>query len=146
MLTGMQPSIMLLTPTMAQKPWIRLSNNYRYLPRRCSLTLSQVAALPIEEFLPDTFQKCLFQNFKQTSFNRVYSDFVPSYDPHRWFTLSRPKSQQSQIPRGWYSLCEWESWGVYSARKKQSPHSWLWNIKWNGIIHRLDLLVTRSCP
>ena len=33
----------------------------------------------IEEFLPDAFQKYLFQNFKQTAFNRVYNDFVPSY-------------------------------------------------------------------
>ena len=77
MLIGMQPSIVVLTPTMALKLWIRLK--YSHLPRRRSLTLSQVAALLIEEFLPDAFQKYLFQNFKQTAFNRVYNDSVPSY-------------------------------------------------------------------
>ena len=55
------------------------ARKYSYLPRRRSLTLSQVAALLIEEFLPDAFQKYLFQNFKQTAFNRVYNDFVPSH-------------------------------------------------------------------
>ena len=46
---------------------------YSYLPRHHSLTLSQVAALP------DAFQKYPFQNFKQTAFNRICNDFVPSY-------------------------------------------------------------------
>ena len=43
---------------------------YGYLPKRRSLTLSQIVTLLLEQFLPDCYQKYLFQNFKLTSFNR----------------------------------------------------------------------------
>ena len=52
---------------------------YGYLPKRRSLTLSQIVTLLLEQFLPDCYQKYLFQNFKLTSFNRSYKAFVPSY-------------------------------------------------------------------
>ena len=52
---------------------------YGYLPKRRSLTLSQIVTLLLEQFLPDCYQKYLFQNFKLTSFNRSYKTFVPSY-------------------------------------------------------------------
>ena len=52
---------------------------YGYLPKRSSLTPSQIVILLLEQFLPDCYQKYLFQNFKLTSFNRSYKTFVPSY-------------------------------------------------------------------
>ena len=52
---------------------------YGYLPKRRSLTLSQIVTLLLEQLLPDCYQKYLFQNFKLTSFNRLYKAFVPCY-------------------------------------------------------------------
>ena len=48
---------------------------YGYLPKRRSLTLSQIVTLLLEQFLPDCYQKYLFQNFKLTYFNRSYKTF-----------------------------------------------------------------------
>ena len=37
---------------------------YSYLPKRKSLTLSGIASLLIDRFLPDMWQKYVFQNYK----------------------------------------------------------------------------------
>lgn len=52
---------------------------YSFLPRKKSLTLSKTISLLIDDFLPISYQKCLYQNYKQSSHYRSYKDFVPDY-------------------------------------------------------------------
>ena len=52
---------------------------YSYLPRKKSMTLSSIVTLIIETFLPESHQKYLFLNYKQSSEYRSYKDFVPEY-------------------------------------------------------------------
>ena len=49
---------------------------YSYLPRKKAMTLSAIATLIIEYFLPDTYQKYLFLNYKQSGQYRSYKSFV----------------------------------------------------------------------
>ena len=49
---------------------------YNYLPHNKNMTLS---ALIVEKFLPDSYQKYLFLNYKQSDMYRTYKSFVPSY-------------------------------------------------------------------
>lgn len=59
---------------------------YSYLPKRKSLTLSGIATLLIDHFLPDMWQKYVFQNFKLSEEYRGYSKEIPDY------LKGRPKS------------------------------------------------------
>jgi len=43
------------------------------------MTLSAAATLIIEKFLPDSHQKYLFLNYKQSGVYRTYKSFIPSY-------------------------------------------------------------------
>ena len=52
---------------------------YSFLPRKKSLTLSKTISLLIDDFLPISHQKYLFQNYKQSSQYRSYKGFVPDY-------------------------------------------------------------------
>ena len=52
---------------------------YSYLPKRKSTTLSAVATLLVEDFLPECRKSYLFNNYKQSSAYRSYKDFVPEY-------------------------------------------------------------------
>ena len=52
---------------------------YSYLPKRKRLSLSSIIVLLVQEFLPDTHRKYLFENFKMTSDYRQYKSFVPDY-------------------------------------------------------------------
>ena len=52
---------------------------YNYLPRKKSMTLSAIVILIVESFLPETYQKYLFENYKQSSQYRSYKAFVPEY-------------------------------------------------------------------
>ena len=52
---------------------------YSFLPRKKSLTLSKTISLLIDDFLPISHQKYLFQNYKQSSQYRSYKSFVPDY-------------------------------------------------------------------
>ena len=52
---------------------------YSYLPRKKSMTLSSIITLITETFLPESHQKYLFLNYKQSSQYRSYKDFVPEY-------------------------------------------------------------------
>lgn len=52
---------------------------YSFLPRKKSLTLSRTVSLVVEDFLPVSYQKYLFQNYKQSSQYRSYKSFVPEY-------------------------------------------------------------------
>lgn len=52
---------------------------YSYLPKKKSLTLSGIATLIIENYLPDAHHKYLFQNLQQSSLYRSYNSFVPEY-------------------------------------------------------------------
>jgi len=59
---------------------------YSYLPKRKSLTLSGIASLLMDHFLPDMYQKYVFQNYKISEEYRAYSDNIPPY------LKGRPKS------------------------------------------------------
>ena len=52
---------------------------YSYLPKRKSLTLSGIATLLIDRFLPDMWQKYVFQNYKLSTEYRAYSSDIPTY-------------------------------------------------------------------
>lgn len=43
------------------------------------MTLSAAVTLIVEKFLPDSYQKYLFLNYKQSDMYRTYRSFVPSY-------------------------------------------------------------------
>ena len=55
------------------------SLKYSYLPKRHSMTLSAVATLLVEDFLPEYRKTYLFNNYKQSSAYRTYRDIVPEY-------------------------------------------------------------------
>ena len=52
---------------------------YNFLPRKKAMTLSAIATLIVENFLPDTYQKYLFLNYKQSTQYRSYRSIVPEY-------------------------------------------------------------------
>ena len=52
---------------------------YSYLPKRKSITLSGIASLLIDRFLPDMWQKYVFQNYKLSIEYRAYSKDIPTY-------------------------------------------------------------------
>jgi len=52
---------------------------YNFLPRKKAMTLSAIATLLVESFLPDTYQKYLFLNYKQSTQYRSYRSIVPDY-------------------------------------------------------------------
>ena len=54
------------------------SLKYKFLPRK-PLSLSRVATVIIEEFLPEQQHKYLFLNFLMDSTYRAYNTHVPSY-------------------------------------------------------------------
>lgn len=43
------------------------------------MMLSSIITLIVEVFLPESYQKYLFLNYKQSSHNRTYNSFVPDY-------------------------------------------------------------------
>lgn len=51
---------------------------YKFLPHK-PLSLSRVATVIIEEFLPEQQRKYLFLNFQMDSTYRAYNTRVPSY-------------------------------------------------------------------
>ena len=59
---------------------------YSFLPRKRQMTLSAIATLIVEAFLPETYQKYLFLNYKQSAQYRSYKSFVPE------FLHGRPRS------------------------------------------------------
>ena len=52
---------------------------YSYIPKQKSLSLSGIASLLIERFLPDMYQKYVFQSYKLSEEYRAYNDSIPSY-------------------------------------------------------------------
>lgn len=52
---------------------------YSYLPQRRNITLSCLVEILITSFLPDSYEKYLFQNYKMSYAYRSYSDDVPKY-------------------------------------------------------------------
>lgn len=52
---------------------------YHYLPRKKKMMLSAIITLIVETFLPESYQKYLFLNYKQSSQYRTYNSFVPDY-------------------------------------------------------------------
>ncbi len=52
---------------------------YAYLPRKTSLTLTRIACLIVDQFLPDMYQNYVFQNFKQLNIYRLPSAAIPLY-------------------------------------------------------------------
>lgn len=52
---------------------------YKFMPRRRSITLSNMVLLIVEEFLPEMHSKYLFQNYAMSADYRSYNDFVPNY-------------------------------------------------------------------
>ena len=49
---------------------------YFYLPKHKSLALSGIASLLIDCFLPDMYQKYIFQNYKLSEEYRAYNDLT----------------------------------------------------------------------
>lgn len=43
------------------------------------MTLSSIATILVEDYLPDAYQKYIFQNFQQSPHYRCYSDNIPTY-------------------------------------------------------------------
>ena len=52
---------------------------YHYLPRKKKMMLSSIITLIVEVFLPESYQKYLFLNYKQSSQYRTYNAFVRDY-------------------------------------------------------------------
>ena len=52
---------------------------YSYLPRRKNITLSHLATVLYEEFVPETHHKYLYLNYQMSETYRRYNDFVPDY-------------------------------------------------------------------
>ena len=52
---------------------------YTYLPHRKNINLSHLADIIINNFLPDAYEKYLFQNFKMNPTYRQYRDQIPPY-------------------------------------------------------------------
>jgi hypothetical protein len=52
---------------------------YSYLPRRKNITLSQLAVVLYEEFVPESHQKYLYLNYQMSDTYRKYNDIVPDY-------------------------------------------------------------------
>ena len=97
---------------------------YSYLPKRRSLTLSLIVTLLLEKFLPDCYQKYLFQNFRLTSFNRSYKTFVPCYlhDRPRNVILHCVDRKSSSRKFSENDINQ-QSRRVYSAGKNMCAHS-----------------------
>ena len=66
---------------------------YNYLPHNKNMTLSAAVTLIVEKFLPDSYQKYLFMNYKQSDMYRTYKSFVPILPSRKtpvcYFTLLR---------------------------------------------------------
>lgn len=52
---------------------------YSYIPRRRNINLSQLVDILVTDFLPDSQQKYLFQNYKMNGLYRCYSEKIPPY-------------------------------------------------------------------
>ena len=52
---------------------------YSYLPKKKTMTLSNITTILVEEYLPDAHRKYIFQNFQQSSHYRSYNDNIPSF-------------------------------------------------------------------
>ena len=52
---------------------------YSYLPRRKNITLSQLATVLYDEFIPETHHKYLYLNYQMSDTYRTYNDIVPDY-------------------------------------------------------------------
>ena len=52
---------------------------YSYLPRKKNITLSQLATILYEEFVPEAHHKYLYLNYHMSETYRKYNDFVPDY-------------------------------------------------------------------
>ena len=53
---------------------------YSFLPRqKKAISLSGLITVLVEAFLPESYQKYLFLNYKQSTSYRSYKDFVPEY-------------------------------------------------------------------
>ena len=71
--------MLLLTPISNGTEALNKVLKYNYLPHNKNMTLSATVTLIVEKFLPDSYQKYLFLNYKQSDMYRTYKSFVPSY-------------------------------------------------------------------
>ena len=83
---------------------------YNYLPRRKQITLSEVMTILVETFLPETYQKYLFQNYAMTTAYRSYNDIVPDFLDNwtQWalrHNKQRYKLYMYKDPRLCYKAC-----------------------------------------
>ena len=73
---------------------------YSYLPKQRSMTLSSIAKLLVEDFLPESRKIYFFKNYKQSTLYRSYKELVPPYlknVPQCNFTLFTQASFQLEI-------------------------------------------------
>ena len=52
---------------------------YSYLPHRKNINLSHLSDIIVNSFLPDSYEKYLFQNYKMNPTYRKYRDQIPPY-------------------------------------------------------------------
>ena len=52
---------------------------HSYLPRKKNLTLSQLVIILYDEFIPESYHKYLYLNYRMSDTYRKYNDFVPEY-------------------------------------------------------------------
>ena len=55
------------------------AHKYSFLPRKRSMTLTGLVRLLIDQFLPDSHQHYLFENYRQMDVYRVPANVVPTY-------------------------------------------------------------------
>ena len=60
---------------------------YSFLPRKRNMTLTGLVGLLVDQFLPDSHQHYLFENYRQMDIYRVPANVVPSYLKGRPRTL-----------------------------------------------------------
>ena len=71
---------------------------YSYPPKQKSLSLTSIASLLIDRFLPDMYQKYIFQNCKLSEEYRAYNDSIKTHG--RVSAAKKPCDSQSVLFTG----------------------------------------------
>ena len=99
---------------------------YSYLPHSSNINLSHIADVLINNFLPDCYEKYLFQNYKMNPVYRSYSEQVPEY-LHRWppalieHCLNRLQKAKSKFIADSFITCDVVN-GLFTITGESSTH------------------------
>ena len=99
---------------------------YTYLPRSKNLNLSYLADVLINSFLPDCYEKYLFQNYKMNPAYRSYSEQVPEYLQGRppaliEHCLSRLQKAKKKFTADSFITCD-DVDGIFTITGESSIH------------------------